>query len=274
MKHVQTFTATAAWSEYCRAVRQAGDSIGFVPTMGALHHGHAELIRRSKRENAYTVISIFVNPTQFNDAEDLKNYPRTYDDDLQLADELGIDAVFFPSDDVMYPDAYAYRVDEVVLSQGMEGLHRPGHFTGVLTVVLKLLLLTQANRAYFGEKDYQQYVLIRRMAEAFFLPAVLGTEVIGCPIVREADGLAMSSRNRRLSAGGRRKAALLPKFLREFKDPKIAAEKLAVEGITIDYIEDTDGLSPGEPRRFAAVYVEGIRLIDTIPLSEVIGGDL
>jgi len=165
--------------------------IGFVPTMGALHAGHASLLARSVAESEYTVLSIYVNPTQFNDAGDLARYPRTLEQDLALAESLGVDAVLLPRYEALYADGYRYRLDEMTFSRTLCGAHRPGHFAGVLTVVMKLLNLVRATRAYFGEKDYQQYLLIRDMCAAFFLD----TEIVPCATLREPDGLAMSSRN-------------------------------------------------------------------------------
>ncbi|THB64901.1 MAG: hypothetical protein D6B26_04410, partial [Spirochaetaceae bacterium] len=177
---------------------------------------------------------------------------------------------------------YEYRLTETNRSAIMEGESRPGHYDGVLTVVMKLLLLTGANRAYFGEKDYQQYVLIQRMADAFFLADTIKTQIIMCPIIREADGLAMSSRNVRLSAAGRQQAARFPQILRSASNAHAAEEQLRQAGFRVDYVTDTDALAPTtqpapttqaapttQRRRFAAVFVEDVRLIDTMALSEV-----
>ncbi len=142
-------------------------SIGFVPTMGNLHAGHASLFAASKQENNYTVASLFINPTQFNRPDDFIHYPRTLEADLDLLEEAGVDYCLIPSEQAMYADNYRYQLQETALCQLMEGKHRPGHFNGVLTIVMKLLNLVKPQRAYFGEKDYQQYLLIRDMAEAF-----------------------------------------------------------------------------------------------------------
>ena len=197
-------------------------SVGFVPTMGALHDGHASLLRRSVAENAHTVLSIYVNPTQFNNAEDLENYPDTLDADLALAESLGVDLVILPRYEELYADDYRYSVTESEFANTLCGAHRPGHFTGVLTVVMKLLNLVRADRAYFGEKDYQQYRLIRDMCEAFFMDV----EIVPCSTVREDDGLAMSSRNLRLTTEDR---ALAPRFARILKHA--ATDALAIDNL-------------------------------------------
>ena len=170
-------------------------SIGFVPTMGNLHIGHASLFTKSTQENDCTIASVFINPTQFNQTADFTHYPRTLDDDLELLEKNGVDYCLLPDEKTIYADGYRYQMDENIYSNQMEGLHRPGHFKGVLTVVMKLLNLAKPNRAYFGEKDYMQLQLIRDMTTAFFMDI----EIIGCPTVREASGLAYSSRNGRLT---------------------------------------------------------------------------
>lgn len=268
MKRPTLIHSPAEWAAYCSQRQNQGQAIGFVPTMGALHAGHAALLRRSGSDNTLSLMSIFVNPTQFNDPSDLTSYPRTLDADLQLAAECGVDAVFFPTREDLYPDGFRLQIEETELSRIMEGIHRPGHFTGVLTVVMKLLLLTRPQRAYFGQKDYQQLALITRMNQAMLLDQVFGTRIIGCPTVREHDGLALSSRNSRLSPAGRRRAASLPAVLGSAAHAESAAAELQRLGFEIDYITDSDALSPGSPRRFAAVYLEGVRLIDNIPRTE------
>jgi pantoate--beta-alanine ligase len=236
--------------------------IGFVPTMGALHAGHAALIERSVAECDVTVLSIYVNPTQFNNPADLAHYPRTLDADLALAERLGVDAVITPTFDSLYPDGFRYQVSEGELSSELCGAHRPGHFTGVLTVVMKLLNLVRPHRAYFGEKDYQQYQLIRGMAEAFFLDA----EIVPCETVREADGLALSSRNALLDPAGRR---LAPRFAEALCAPIPDADvrrRLESAGFVVDYVETRDG------RRFGAVVVRcgdrEVRLIDNVAVAQ------
>jgi len=228
---------------------------GFVPTMGALHEGHASLIRRSVAENHRTVASVFLNPTQFNNPDDLANYPVTFADDVALLERLGTDVLFAPERDAVYPDGYRYRVGETDLSADLCGATRPGHFEGVLTVVLKLLNLVKPTRAYFGEKDWQQYRLIAGMKDAFFLDA----EIVPCPIVREPSGLAMSSRNRRLSA---EELAVAPTLYRELTSGKsIEAIRAELEGagFAVDYLEEREG------RLFAAAFLGSVRLIDNVP---------
>jgi pantoate--beta-alanine ligase len=177
-------------------------TLGFVPTMGALHEGHLSLVRRSGSENDRTLVSIFVNPTQFDDPADLARYPRTLDADLAALRAEETDFVLLPRAEDFYRDGFQYRVTESRLSTILEGVHRPGHFDGVLTVVMKLLQVAQPDRAYFGEKDWQQLTLVRGMVEAFFVPVM----VVACPTVREADGLALSSRNRNLVPSDRQRA--------------------------------------------------------------------
>ncbi len=233
----------------------AGRRVGFVPTMGALHAGHVALLERARAENERVVLSIFINPTQFTESGDLAGYPRTMDADLAIAGPYS-DAVLAPSEGQLYPDGYRCRVTEIDLSRRWEGAHRPGHFDGVLTVVLKLLNLVQPARAYFGEKDWQQLALVRRMAEAFFLPG----EIVACPTVRDADGLALSSRNRRLTTEGRQRAAEFPLAMRHAKTPADAAVTLNALGFQVDYVEDHEG------RRLGAVRLEGVRLIDNVSI--------
>jgi pantoate--beta-alanine ligase len=239
-------------------------SIGFVPTMGALHSGHRSLLERAALENDLVFLSIFVNPTQFNRPDDLAKYPKTLETDLALAEHARVSAVFLPSDgQELYPDGYRYRVSETEVSQRLCGLSRPGHFEGVLTVVLKLLQLARADRAYFGEKDYQQLTLIRGMAEAFFLD----TEIVGCPTVREADGLALSSRNLRLTPEQRETAPELIRAMTEVSDLEQARKRLDEKGFAVDYLVD-ERLPDGRRRRFAAATLGEIRLIDNIALPE------
>jgi pantoate--beta-alanine ligase len=255
---MKVYQSLAAW----RAARRAMTGrIGFVPTMGALHRGHTSLIERSVAECDVTVLSIYVNPTQFNSPADLAHYPRTLAADLALAGELGVDAVITPTFAELYPDDFRYQVSEQAVSTELCGAHRPGHFTGVLTVVLKLLNLVRPERAYFGEKDYQQYALIRGMAEAFFLDV----EIVPCDTVREADGLALSSRNALLDAEGRRLAPRFAALLRAPLSDEEVGRQLEQAGFVVDYVETRDG------RRFGAVVVRGrqreVRLIDNVPLA-------
>jgi pantoate--beta-alanine ligase len=224
--------------------------------MGALHSGHASLVRRCRAENDVVVASIFVNPTQFNDAGDLDKYPRTMESDLALLRELGTDEVITPSAAELYPDGYCFKVEAASLTNVMEGAYRPGFFEGVMTIVLKLLNLVRPDRAYFGEKDYQQMKIIAAMVSDFFIP----TEIVACPTVREPSGLAESSRNTRLSPAAREKAALLFQALSSASTPKNAQSTLEAAGFTVDYVEEHWG------RRLAAVFLDGVRLIDNVPL--------
>ncbi len=255
MNRLETATALQAYR------KQLSCSVGFVPTMGALHPGHLSLIEASMAQNEVTLVSIFVNPTQFDQAADLEKYPNTLEQDLQHLEDLGVDAVFLPTFENMYPDQYAYQVTEHQLSKRFCGAHRPGHFDGVLSVVMKLLNLVNANRAYFGEKDYQQLTLIQGMVEAFFMD----TEIVPCPIVREADGLAMSSRNLRLNLIQRKLAPMLYQALTD-KDSDIEEKKrwLTSKGFAVDYLEVMND------RLLAAATLGEIRLIDNVPY---VGGD-
>ena len=249
---MRVWKTTAEWMERRRAL--ASRAIGFVPTMGALHPGHASLVERCRLENAVAVASIFVNPAQFEDAQDLERYPRTLDSDLALLERLGTDEVLAPPVSEMYPLGRRFRVEEEGITKLMEGVYQPGFFPGVMTVVLKLLNLVRADRAYFGEKDYQQLKVITDLVRDFFLP----TEIVPCPTVREASGLAESSRNALLSGGGRERAAALVRALAAA--PEQARGQLEQQGFVVDYVEEHWG------RRFAAARLEGVRLIDNVPL--------
>lgn len=229
-------------------------SVGFVPTMGNLHEGHASLVHKSKQENDITVLSIFINPTQFNNPEDFKNYPKTLEDDITLAKNIGVDYLFLPNNSDIYPDNYNYKVSESKISTILEGKFRPGHFEGMLTIVLKLLLITRPTRIYFGEKDYQQYQLIRNMAEAFFLE----TDVIGCETVRNENNLPLSSRNNRFTPEQFEAVQAFPKIFHANLAPAEIKQQLTQAGFEVEYVEEYEG------RRFAAVKYAGIRLIDNI----------
>jgi pantoate--beta-alanine ligase len=245
MKSLTSVEAVRAWR------RQQKGTVGFVPTMGALHAGHLALVERSKRECESTVVSIFVNPTQFNDPKDLDKYPRTLEADLELL-EGHADVVFLPQAEEIYADQYRFQLRESTSSQILCGATRPGHFDGVLTVVMKLFQIVQPNKAYFGEKDFQQLRLIQDMARAYFLEM----DVVACPTVREADGLAMSSRNRLLSPAEREKAPLL---YRALQSPQ-AWQILTDAGFRVDYVEEHWG------RRFGAAFLGNVRLIDNVEL--------
>lgn len=236
--------------------RRDGRSVGLVPTMGALHEGHLSLIRRARLENDRVVVTIFVNPTQYDDPADLERYPRTLETDLALAESCGADLVFHPEPETMYADNYRFRVTESPLSTELEGEHREGHFDGVLTVVLKLFNIIPADRAYFGEKDWQQLRLVREMAAAFFQPI----EIVACPTIREPDGLAMSSRNVLLATEDR---ALAPEFFRALSSgasPDEITHRLAGAGFEVDYVERRDD------RLLGAVRLGKVRLIDNVQL--------
>lgn len=230
--------------------------IGFVPTMGGLHAGHLSLINRAKSENEVTVVSVFLNPTQFNDKKDLETYPANLKDDIALLENAGVDFLFAPDYTEMYPDDYKYKITENSFSKLLCGASRPGHFDGVLTVVMKLFNLVRPTNAYFGEKDFQQYKLLKGMAEAFFLD----TNIIPCPIVREPNGLALSSRNKKLSPAG---LVLAPKFHQILASKKTAGQKkseLTQAGFTVDYVTEIDG------HIYGAVFLENVRLIDNLEL--------
>ncbi|MEQ1723684.1 MAG: pantoate--beta-alanine ligase [Pseudobdellovibrio sp.] len=229
-------------------------SIGFVPTMGALHIGHVSLMKKSAEENDLSVLSIFVNPTQFNNPEDLKKYPRTLEADLKIAEEADIQFVILPSYQEIYPDDYRYQLIENDFSKKLCGAHREGHFNGVLTVVIKLLQIVAPQNAYFGKKDFQQFKLIEDMAQAFFLR----TQIIGCETIREDDGLAMSSRNVRLTRLGRETAPLIYKALTTIKNLDEAREFLTTNKIEVEYLEEHFN------RRFIAAFIDGVRLIDNV----------
>lgn len=236
--------------------RKKYSSIGYVPTMGALHAGHASLMRTASSENELTIASVFVNPTQFNNSTDLEKYPKTFEQDLQICGESGVDILFFPNYDDIYPDNYRFKVTENEFSKKLCGTDRPGHFDGVLTVVLKLFQITGCHKAYFGLKDYQQYKLVSDMAKGLFL----STEVIGLPTVREASGLAMSSRNLRLSDEGKAKASLIYKTITQKISVAQASEILTNNGFVVNYLEDI------ADRRYVAASLEGVRLIDNVEI--------
>tara|TARA_B100000315_G_scaffold260919_1_gene327341 strand:- start:2675 stop:3448 length:774 start_codon:yes stop_codon:yes gene_type:complete len=253
---MKIFTDIQNWIDFRKGDEFTGKTVGFVPTMGALHKGHLSLVIRSVEENNITVASIFVNPTQFNNPDDLDAYPRDLEEDKKLLEELGVHSLIFPDYDSLYPDNYRYQVTETEFSKILEGVHRPGHFDGVLTVVLKLLNLVDTDRAYFGEKDYQQYELIRGMAETFFLK----TEIVPCPTVRENDGLACSSRNLNLTVKDSEKAPKFHTLLSSDLPSNEVKFHLEKKGFKVDYIEEFQN------RRFGAVYLGDVRLIDNVEM--------
>jgi pantoate--beta-alanine ligase len=242
----------AGWRERRRALE--GHSVGFVPTMGALHAGHASLVQRCRAENEFVVASIFVNPSQFNDPKDLERYPRTLQQDVALLESLGADEILIPTAAELYPHGYRFRVEPDAGDPMLEGVYRPGFLQGVLTVVLKLLNLVRAHRAYFGEKDFEQLRAVTEMAREFFLR----TEIVACPTVREESGLAMSSRNMLLSPLARERASSLFRILSTARNCAEARAELQAQGFRVDYVEDRWG------RRLAAVFLENVRLIDNV----------
>ncbi len=263
-----------------RSWRRRGSSVGFVPTMGALHDGHAALIRRSARENARTIVSIFVNPLQFGPKEDFTRYPRVLAQDLRVCRGLGTDAVYHPRAAGLYPEGFSTFVEVGGLSGTLCGEFRPGHFRGVATVVLKLINTVRPTRAYFGEKDFQQLAVIRRMISDLDLDC----RIVGCPTVREADGLALSSRNRYLSAAQRARAPELHAALAwgagELRGGRRAPYVLAgvrrriraMNDVATDYVRlvdasslrDSPTASAGPRRLLAAIRLGATRLIDNV----------
>lgn len=218
-------------------LRAQGKTVGLVPTMGALHAGHASLVKRSVAENDATVVSVFVNPTQFNDKNDLTKYPRTLEADCRLLEQCGATVVFAPSVEEIYPEPDMRHFSFPPLDTVMEGAYRPGHFNGVCQIVSKLFDLVKPDRAYFGEKDFQQLAIIREMVRQLKFPL----QIVGCPIVREADGLALSSRNTRLSAEQRRQALKISQTL--FASVDYAATHTVAQ--TQQFVEDAIAAAPG-----------------------------
>jgi len=275
------FSSIAPLRAYLAERRQAG-SVGFVPTMGALHEGHASLIRQARERDTTVVVSIFVNPLQFDRADDLERYPRTLDADVALCAGLGVDAVFAPQPVEMYPEPPLMGITVGPIGDHLCGASRPGHFAGVATVVMKLFQIVQADRAYFGEKDAQQLAVIRQLVADFNVPV----EIVGMTTVREPDGLAMSSRNRRLTAKGRQSALALVKALwttvhaiQAGASAAAAREagvgSLPADGsVTLDYLEVVDARSMQPVDRVTqpaivagALWVDGVRLIDNMPAA-------
>ncbi len=268
-------TVCTTRAELAQARRDMAGRVGVVMTMGALHEGHAALLRAARAQSDHVVATIFVNPLQFGPTEDFQRYPRPLEADLAILRGTGVDAVFVPPVAEVYPHGDAtVRVLPGALATILEGAHRPGHFDGVLTVVLKLLNLTQATVAFFGEKDYQQLTLIRSMVDELNVP----TEIVAVPTVREADGLALSSRNRYLSDVDRVTALALSRALQagaaeaaHGADAVLTAASKELVGLTVDYLELTDlalGPTPerGPARLLVAARIGSTRLIDNIGL--------
>ncbi|MFZ4520714.1 MAG: pantoate--beta-alanine ligase [Bacteroidales bacterium] len=281
---MKQFTSIDTIKSHIKALKEAGKVIGFVPTMGALHQGHLDLVTRSKKENDITVCSIFVNPIQFNNREDLAKYPRTPDEDAILLEKSGCDVLFSPTATEMYPenDPVSIELEFGFLDKVMEGKFRPGHFNGVAIVVKKFFDIVLPDNAYFGKKDYQQLAIIRFMVNALGMPL----KIIPCETVRDADGLALSSRNARLTPAERRVAPVIYQVLRSVVRqagvlPVSKLRERAIKnieehpGFRVEYLEigDKESLLPLENWEhmdravvFVAVFLGDVRLIDNIEL--------
>lgn len=253
---MQVFTQVAEWQHF-RKTQDPKLHVGFVPTMGNLHQGHLSLINKAITANDQTVVSLFVNPTQFNQADDFKNYPRTLEADLALLAQNKVDYILLPDAQEIYPCAQHFTLAEHDLSTIMEGEYRPGHFNGVLQIVLILFNLVKPTRAYFGEKDYQQYLLIRKMIDAFFMDI----EVISCPTIRESSGLAYSSRNNLLNREERNQAENFARIFHKQSSTSQILSELNKIGIKVNYLKEYAG------RRYIAVQIGAIRLIDNYSLE-------
>jgi pantoate--beta-alanine ligase len=243
------------------ATRRPAGLVGLVPTMGALHEGHASLIRRAREECATVVVSIFVNPIQFDRPEDLERYPRSLDADADLCRSLGVDLIFAPAVSEMYPAALECRVEVGRLADHLCGRYRPGHFSGVATVVLKLLEIAQADRSYFGEKDAQQLAVVRRLVSDFNIPTV----VVGVPTVREPDGLALSSRNQRLDPEERQLAPALFRALRGVQSAVAAGATNVAE------LEQLAATHIPADSRLRLEYLEIVEPVDFQPVASIAG---
>lgn len=274
------FDTIYATREYLSTFQQSSQTIGFVPTMGALHEGHLDLVRRARQECDVVVASVFVNPTQFNNPDDLARYPRTLEQDSEMLERVGTDVLFFPSATEMYPEPPQLRLHFGELETVMEGAFRPGHFNGVGIVVTKLFHIVQPSRAYFGQKDLQQVAVIRRLIRDLSFPI----ELVRCNTVREPDGLAMSSRNRNLSSTERLQATALYQALLLARDLLVEGQspnqaKAAVSGffaqrpIQLEYVEvaNADTLqpvvelqAPGQTAICLAAQLGKVRLIDNL----------
>ena len=282
MNYPMTLCRTKPELQDALKAQGANPIVGFVPTMGALHEGHLSLVRQAKRENEVVVVSVFVNPIQFNNAEDLETYPRDLDRDLVLLKEVGCTIVFAPENAEMYPETPHETYSFGALEAVMEGAFRPGHFNGVAIVVKRLFDLIKPTTAYFGEKDFQQLAIIRALVEQ----ENLAVEIVGCPIIREKDGLAMSSRNARLAEDDRRIAPQIQKILRDGRDLRdvfsptqlktfVEEQLKKIPRTKLEYFEIVNAktLQPIElwsdcPRRIAcvAIWLGGVRLIDNVKI--------
>ncbi|PKN01654.1 MAG: pantoate--beta-alanine ligase [Elusimicrobia bacterium HGW-Elusimicrobia-1] len=287
---MKIITSVAAAQKYAAQLKSRGKTVGLVPTMGALHDGHASLIKRAARENDAAVVSIFVNPAQFGPKEDFKNYPRTFARDKAVCRKAGAEAIFFPSAKDMYPEGFAANVVVGGLSEKYCGASRPHHFDGVATVISKLFNITRPTRAYFGQKDYQQLKIIERLARALNFPV----KIVACPTAREKSGLAMSSRNARLSAPERERAAAIYRIISAAKknpsrfagadgsrlpSPRILERKIRgalgkIPSARVEYVAATDSATletlrsiprgTSKWRILIAVKMGGTRLIDNV----------
>lgn len=279
MKIIRSIAEMQQWSA---AERTAGNSIGFVPTMGALHEGHAELFRNSASAQSRTVVSIFVNSLQFNNEDDLKAYPRQLEQDTAVADNKGVDVLFVPSHDEMYPAGFSTTISAGAIAQGMEGLHRPGHFDGVATVVVKLLNTVSPDVAYFGDKDFQQVAVIRQVVRDLNISCVISA----LPTVRDENGLALSSRNARLTPENLEQASQIFTLLSELVETCRARETQS-ETVKQSFVSTLETRTSGlveyievvtsenlEPTLIAtrgcticiAVWFDNVRLIDNISI--------
>ena len=245
---LKIFTTKKTLQQYLLKIRDLNKTIGFVPTLGALHQGHLSLIERAQQLNDIIVCSIFVNPSQFNDPKDLEKYPRTIEADTKMLERVNCDVLFYPAVDEIYDGNEQWHLNIGEMEHLLEGKYRPGHYQGVTQVVYKLFAIVNPDTAYFGQKDYQQFLIISKMVEHLHIPV----KIVMCPILREADGLAMSSRNIHLTAEDHRHALVLSKTLNWAKDnfdganiPKLKkeAEKIinAEPGVELDYFEIADG---------------------------------
>lgn len=277
---MQIFEKKIEIIQFINREKALGKTIGFVPTMGALHAGHLALVKAAVEQCDIVVASIFVNPIQFNNSEDLKKYPRTFESDRQKLEENGCDVIFHPSVDEMYPDTELEQYDFGPLEKVMEGVSRPGHFNGVAVVVKRLFDLVQPDKAFFGKKDFQQLAIIRALVKQI----ASSIQIIGLDTVREKDGLAMSSRNTRLSALEREKAVEISRVLNYIKQNKNAfepshLEKVAInrlsQGFNVEYIQIVDGHSLQKisdwsqsdyPVVCAVAFLGDVRLIDNLEL--------
>lgn len=279
---MEIIRTTSRLSSLTKEAKAAGKVVGLVPTMGALHAGHLSLIQRARKECEYVVVSVFVNPTQFNNANDLKTYPRTEDADCELLRGAGVDIAFIPSVEEIYPEPDTRIFDLGEVANVMEGPMRPGHFNGVAQIVSKLFAMVNPDKAYFGEKDFQQIAVIRRMVEI----CGFDIEIVDCPIKREDDGLALSSRNVRLTPENRAIAPMIYKTLCESvayakshtvdETRKMVIDNLnAVDGFDVEYYEIVDPITMqpihewkesvnGAPHGCITVYCGEVRLIDNI----------